>query len=147
MLFLHSYVVDSWLHTSACGAICVVSGFSSFPHRSAKRGGRTHPESTPAHWERCVWLLLHGDISLSLPSETGNTFSRFRHINHNLCTSNFSFFNFFCSFTTYAYLFPCSKRNSNLMGRKSYLIYSRLYKQHVFLHIQVNGIMKTRLCE
>lgn len=69
------------------------------------------------HVERCVlWLLLQGNVSLSVPSETGNTFSLLRHMSHNLCTSNFFKCGvFFFPFTTYAYLFPFSKRNSNLM--------------------------------
>lgn len=69
----------------------MVYGFSSFligPPRDDAGGS----PSQLSHVERPVlWLLLHGGVSLSLPPETGITFSHLRHISYNLCTSIFFF--------------------------------------------------------
>lgn len=73
----------------------MVYGFSSFLIGLPRDDAGGSP-SQLSHVERPVLrLLLHGDVSLSLPPETGITFSHLKHISHNLCTSIFFFFNFY----------------------------------------------------
>lgn len=77
---------------------------------------------------RVLCLLFHAAISLSLTPET---FSHLRHISHSLSISNFLKV---CCLLLLLTLFSGSKRNSNLMQSKSYLIYACINSVYLFTY-------------